>query len=232
MATPLPTLETAPGAIPLGPAMVRCTGRAEGDMADATGHDEHVLARRRSVVARSWTWLRQVHGAEVVVVTHPGGSAGREADAAVSDAAGVALSVVTADCAPVALASPEGVIGVAHAGWRGLVAGVVEDTVAAMARLGASSVEAVIGPCIGPECYQFGARDLDEVVARLGEEVRAETSSGRPALDIPGATRAALRRAGVDRVTDVGICTACSAEHWSWRARGDRQRQATVVWCP
>jgi YfiH family protein len=184
------------------------------------------------VVDLPWTWLRQVHGARVVRVAGPGDGAGARADAAVTAAPGCALAVLTADCAPVALASPEGVVGVAHAGWRGVLAGVLEATVAEMRAVGATDVHAVVGPCVRPGCYAFGAVDLDEVAGRLGEEVRATTTAGDPALDLPAAVRGALARAGVDlgEVGDVGTCTACSPRHFSWRARRDHQRQAAVIW--
>ena len=220
----------------LSSAHVAFTGRAEGDM----GHGGEgvvtvradVAERRRAVVDRRWTWLRQVHGADVVRVGAPGDKAGARADAAVTAEAGCALAVLTADCAPVALASPEGVIGVAHAGWRGVVAGVVEATVAEMRSLGATDIDAVIGPCIRPGCYEFGEAQLDEVAARLGDAVRATTADGHPALDLPAAVRAALGNAGVDgaRVDDLGTCTACSPNHFSWRAGKEQQRQAAVIW--
>jgi hypothetical protein len=176
--------------------------------------------------------LRQIHGADVAVVDEPGGATGEVGDAAVSKAPGVALAILTADCAPVAFASPEGVIGVAHAGWRGLLAGVVEETVAAMRGLGASTVYAALGPCIHAECYAFGTADLEHATARFGEAVRAETSEGGPAFDIAVAVRLALQHAGADLQWDSGVCTSCSPEHWSWRAQRDAQRQATVVWRP
>jgi copper oxidase (laccase) domain-containing protein len=162
----------------------------------------------------------------------PGAHAGATADAAVSNTAGCALAMLGADCAPVALASPEGVIGVAHAGWRGVLAGVLGATVAEMRSLGASDIEAVVGPCIRPGCYAFGERELALLADRLGDGVRAETSVGKPALDLPAAVREALGRAGVapDRVTDVGACTACSPAYFSWRADKDLARQAAVIW--
>ena len=191
-----------------------------------------VAGRRRAVVDLPWTWLRQVHGPRVVRVEEPGGGAGSVGDAAVTDRPGCALAVLTADCAPVALASDEGVIGVAHAGWRGVLAGVVDATVAEMRALGATRIAAAIGPCIRPSCYEFGAGDLDSVAADLGDVVRATTAGGRPALDLPAAVRASLARAGVgdDDVTDVGVCTACSTGHFSWRAGREQQRQAAVIW--
>jgi len=189
-----------------------------------------VAARRRAVVDLPWTWLRQVHGADVVHVQGPGDGAGTRADAAVTADAGCALAVLTADCAPVALASPEGVVGVAHAGWMGLLAGVVERAVERMRALGATDVAAVIGPCIRPECYEFGTEHLDRVVARLGDGVLATSVSGAPALDVPAAVRSALATAGVDDVDDVGRCTACDPGWFSWRARQETARQAVVVW--
>src|SRR3954454_11031418 len=99
----------------LSSARVAFTGRAEGDMGhggDAVVNVRpDVAARRRAVVDLPWTWLRQVHGADVARVDRPGDKAGWRADAAVTAEAGCALAVLTADCAPVALASAEGVIG-------------------------------------------------------------------------------------------------------------------------
>jgi polyphenol oxidase len=218
----------------LSSAHVAFTGRAEGDMGHGGGAVERVrpdvAARRRAVVDLPWTWLHQVHGAGVVSVTRPGEGAGIKADAAVTTEPGCALAVLTADCAPVALASSNGVIGVAHAGWRGAAAGVIEATVAEMEALGATGIEAAVGPCIHAECYEFGPADLDDVAARLGDSVRATTAKGAPALDLPAAVRVALHRAGVEAISDVDVCTACSPDHFSWRARQETQRQATVVW--
>lgn len=220
--------------LPLSCAHVAFTGRAEGDM----GHGGDAVvrvrpdvgARRRAVVDLPWTWLHQVHGAGVVRVHAPGEHAGTKADAAVTAVPGCALAVLAADCAPVALASAEGVIGVAHAGWRGVAAGVLEATVIEMEKLGATAIQAVIGPCIHAECYEFGAADLALVAHRLGDTVRATTAGGGPALDLPAAVHAALEGAGVQEIDDLGVCTACSEDHFSWRARQERQRQAVVVW--
>jgi copper oxidase (laccase) domain-containing protein len=142
------------------------------------------------------------------------------------------VAVLTADCAPVALASPEGVFGVAHAGWKGLRAGVVEATVQAMRRLGATRIEAVLGPCIHPCCYPFGETDLAGIEERLGPEVRATDRAGHLALDLPAGVRSALRSSGASLAGDARICTACSSGHWSWRRAPTSHRQATVVWRP
>lgn len=182
---------------------------------------------------RHWSDVRQVHGAEVLVVEEPGdGGSEIEADALVSRHPAAALSIKTADCAPVAFASPEGVIGAAHAGWRGLAAGVVEATVRAMRRLGATDVRAALGPCIHAECYEFGATDLAQLAGRLGDGVRSQTAGGEAALDVVAAVRATVEQAGARLVHVEDVCTACSTDHWSYRARRDRERQAMVVWLP
>jgi YfiH family protein len=218
----------------LGPAHVRFTGRAEGDMGHGGAYVHsvapEVAARRRAVVDLPWTWLRQVHGDGVVRVAFPGDGAGSTADASVTVLEGSALAVLVADCAPVALASPEGVVGVAHAGWNGVLAGVLQRTVKEMRALGATDVHALIGPCIGPECYEFGVDHLARFSDRFGDTVVARTARGTPALDLRQAVRAALAGQGVEDVDDVGICTACSADHYSWRARRERERQAVLVW--
>ena len=212
-------------------ARVRFTSSDDGDLTQI-GPTDVLRARRRAVAdghAR-WTWLRQVHGSTVVRVTSPGEHAGHEADAAVTTVSGAPLAVRTADCAGVALVAPAGVIGVAHAGWRGLAAGVLEATVDAMRDLGAQDIEAAVGPLIHPECYEFGADDLDAVAARLGERVRGRTEDGEPALDLPGGVQTVLRRLGVELPAGTGPCTAHDDRWFSHRARRDPERQAVVAW--
>jgi YfiH family protein len=209
--------------------VVRSTGRAEGDL---SARSEGAGDRRRAVVDLTWSVPHQVHGADVIVVEEPGAGRDTDADALVTARGGVAIAVLTADCAPVAFASREGVAGVAHAGWRGLEAGVLQATVDAMRRLGATEVTAVLGPCIHPECYEFGAADLERLADRLGPAVRARRPDGGAAFDVPAGVAAALAEREVTLEPGAGVCTACSDGHWSWRARADPHRQAMVVWRP
>jgi polyphenol oxidase len=188
-----------------------------------------VVAARRAVVDLPWSWVRQVHGAGVLTVTSPGAGAGEVADAVVTRVVGAAVAVQVADCAPVALLAPDAV-GVVHAGWRGLVAGVVPAAVAALRELTAAPVRAVVGPCIGPECYEFGRDDLELVVGAVGPAVRGRTREGGAALDLPAARSEASTAAGVDDVAVEGGCTACAEGWWSHRARQDGARQAVVAW--
>jgi YfiH family protein len=182
------------------------------------------------------TWLHQVHGADVVTVTYPGEHAGAAADAAVTATVGCTLAVRTADCAPVVLVAGQDVggtvVGVVHAGWRGVEAGVLQAAVASMRSLGADGpIRAVVGPCIHTECYEFGAADLAPLVARYGGEVEGRTVHGRPALDVRAAVTAALQEVGVGPPRDDGACTACAVDrYYSHRARGELERFATTAW--
>lgn len=211
------------------------TTRSAGDFGPPPpGASAKEFARHRAlyttIVQHRVSWLRQVHGAGVVTVSSPGQHCGVTADAAVTDQPGCAIGVVTADCAPVVLLSTTSVIGVAHAGWRGLLAGVLEQTIATMRELGARDIRAIIGPCIHPECYEFGAKELDAVVRRYGAAAAAATRGGLPALDLPTAVRNALDAAEV-ACADPSWCTACEPNlSFSFRARHDAGRQAAVVW--
>jgi YfiH family protein len=151
-------------------------------------------------------------------------------DALASAAPELALAVLTADCASIALGSAEGVFAAVHAGWRGLLAGVVGRTVGAMRAMGATEVVGALGPCIHAECYQFSEGDLASVVAVCGERARGRTSSGRPALDLPAAVASSLAASGARQISGRDACTACQPSYFSHRARGDQGRQALVVW--
>ncbi len=176
---------------------------------------------------RRWVWLRQVHG-DRVVTAEAAPAEVPEADAAVTTTVGLPLVVLTADCAPVALASPGGV-AVVHAGWPGLELGVLDAAVDALRAVAPGPVAAWLGPCVHPGRYEFGPDLLDRLVDRLGPEVAATTDAGAPALDIPTAVRISLARAGVDDLTDVDVCTSRSPDHFSHRRDGVTGRQAVVV---
>lgn len=180
-----------------------------------------------------------MHGAEIRIVTdhRPGGggddnAAGRfpEGDGLVSASPSVGLAVLTADCASIALGSDEGVFAAVHAGWRGLLAGVVESAAAAMRNLGATTVHGALGPTIHAECYQFSEADLDVLASRYGDGVRSVTSSGRPALDLPATVAAAFGAAGVRPVAGINACTSCDDRYFSHRGRAEVDRQALMVW--
>jgi copper oxidase (laccase) domain-containing protein len=192
--------------------------------------DPAVLAdRRRALVDLPWSALRQVHGADVRVVEAPGAHAGAVGDALVTAVPGAALAVQTADCGSILLDGGH-VLGVVHAGWQGLLAGVIEATAEAMSALGGPPVRATLGPVIRPRCYEFDGPGLEQLAGRYGDAVRSRTAWGTPALDLAAGIAAACSGIGVELHDPTGTCTACSPAHWSHRARGDVGRQVLVAW--
>lgn len=177
---------------------------------------------------RGWCWLRQVHGSTVLDADAPPDGEDRPADAAVTRTPGRPLTVLTADCAPIVLACDDA-LAVAHAGWTGLLAGVVEAAVTRLRAVGRGPVRAALGPCIHPARYEFGADDLARVVDAYGPTVAGTTDAGRPALDLPAGVRAALARVEVTDLEDVDVCTAASPDHFSYRRDGETGRQALVA---
>lgn len=185
-------------------------------------------------VAPTMVTLRQVHGAEVHVVRRAGvavpGDGPPTADAVVTDVPGVALVVRVADCVPVLLADAgRGVVGAAHAGRPGMVAGVVPNTVAAMRDRGAERIVAWVGPHVCGRCYEVPADLRAEVVAAV-PEAYAETSWGTPAVDVGAGVTAQLEAAGVE-VVDASRCTLESEDLYSYRRQGEHAgRMAGIVW--
>lgn len=173
------------------------------------------------VPADSLCTVRQVHGCRVALVREPSTALrATEADALVTDRPGVTLGVLSADCAPVLLADPEaGVIGAAHAGWRGALAGVIEATVAAMLRVGArrERLSAAVGPCIARESYEVGPELLDDFAARDpgGEALFAPVpDSDRLLFDLRGYALRRLARAGVAAVEALPHDTYADEARW------------------
>lgn len=155
--------------------------------------------------------LHQVHSATVVPVTGPWTGDRPRADAMVTDRPGVALGVLTADCAPVLFADGEaGVVGAAHAGWKGALAGVLEATVEAMLSLGAERdrITAAVGPTISQRAYEVGPEFVERFLDEDPENARhfAGREGDRALFDLPGFCLARLRAAGI-AAEWTGHCT-------------------------
>jgi YfiH family protein len=209
-----------------GYATLNCS-LSSGDAPENVAENRGRAARGLGADPAMLVGLTQVHGAEVVQVEHPWpAGAGPRADAMVTDRPAIVLGIVTADCAPVLFAAPEaGVIGAAHAGWRGAACGVLEATLAALARLGAPAarVTAAIGPCIAQDSYEVGAEVRDAVVSHDPAHTRflaPATRPGRWQFDLAGYCAARLAAAGLGRVARIGADTyADEARFFSHRRR-------------
>jgi hypothetical protein len=177
--------------------------------------------------------VRQVHSSAVVVVTGaPTGGPPAEADALVTNIRGIVLGILTADCAPILLADPEaGVIGAAHAGWRGATSGIVGATVHSMVGLGAdpSRIVAAIGPTISGANYEVGAEFAANLLAQHPEAASRidKPTGGREHFDLPGFVADQLRNAGVRLVHEMGICTYADPERYFSHRRATHEGSTT-----
>ena len=194
-------------------------GPGSNDQRDAVRLNRARVAEALGVAPERLLSLRQVHAAEVVVAGAAGWSERPEADAAVTSERGIALSVLTADCAPVLFADPEArVIGVAHAGWRGTLAGVLEATLAAMERLGARTarVAAAVGPTISQRNYEVGPEFFERFLDEGREHGRffVNGPGDRYRFDLPGLVLHRLRAAGIADAAWIGACTYADPERF------------------
>lgn len=201
-----------------------------------------VEGNRRELVAAFWLpapprWLRQAHGSGVARFSGPvepdEHGEGPEADAAVTDVPGVVLAILTADCLPVVLAVDDGsAVAVAHAGWRGLCAGVLEATVTAL-HGDAARVVGWLGPAAGPDAYEIGAEVRDAFIARDARAADAfvATRPGHWRVDLYALARQRLADSGVTRVFGGGLCTLSDPTRFFSHRRDQRTgRMATLAW--
>jgi YfiH family protein len=223
--------------------------------------DDPAAVRANRARLQAWVpgrpaWIAQVHGADVVdaATVQPGGP-GCTGDASIATVPGVVCAILTADCLPVLFADLDGkVAGAAHAGWRGLAGGVLEQTVAAMRAAGAGEITAWLGPAIGPDAFEVGPDVKATFEAALPGQVadafrpaspsttgqptdiaaQAAAASARPEkyfADIYLLARRMLARAGVTRVHGGGRCTATETDwFYSYRRDGVTGRQASLIW--
>ena len=184
----------------------------------------------RTVAPAEPVWLKQVHGTKVVDLDIDGP---REGDAAVSRTKNKVCVVKAADCMPVFLTDEAGsAVGVAHAGWRGLCAGVIESTLDEL-RLAPSKTLAWLGPAIGPRVYEVGDEVRAAFLARDGDATAAFAPSptGRWLLDLYAVARQRLEKRGVFKISGGGFCTySDAARFFSYRRDGSGGRMAALIW--
>jgi YfiH family protein len=215
-----------------GPYASLNLGRLTNDDPAAVRHNRETI---ESQIGAPMTFVRQVHGSRVQTVDAGSAERARQAtpdemvraDGQVTRERGLALTTLTADCLPIAVAG-DGVVAMLHAGWRGLRDGVIASGVAALRDRGADgSLYAAIGPGAGPCCYEVG----DDVVAAFDGEPGAVREQRH--LDLKAIARSQLERAGVGEMHDIGLCTICSDPSLLFSHRRDRGvtgRQAGIAW--
>lgn len=230
-------------------------GTSTGDMAGlnvgyGSSDDRGAIAENRAraiaavLAGAELATVHQVHSATAVAVEHPWAQDQRpHADAMVTDRPNLLLGILTADCAPVLMADAEaGVVGAAHAGWRGALAGVTDSAIAAMEGLGArrERIAAAVGPCIGQASYQvdetfrgrfLGLEPASDRFFALGPE-------GRPHFDLTAYVAARLTAAGIASVEALGLDTYADADRFysyrrsTHRGEADYGRQLSCIAVP
>lgn len=200
--------------------------------------------RLRTMLPAEPAWLTQVHGNTVLDAADVQGASqanasqvdAPRADASIASTPGVVCTIMTADCLPVLFCDVQGkVVGAAHAGWRGLAAGVLANTVAAMRAAGAGNILAWLGPAIGPGSFEVGDEVRQVFVAA---DARADVAfvpnlkaPGKYFADIYHLARLALQRQGVEHITGGGFCTVTEQERfYSYRRDGVTGRMASLIW--
>lgn len=172
-------------------------------------------------IPEAWATVDQVHGSTIAIATAPGHLG--EADGLITRTRMLPLAIATADCVPVILVGLDSV-AVVHAGWRGIASGVVEQALHLVHNAGDEVQSAVIGPHIGPCCYEVGT----DVVAAIGGY--ADTAkSGSLSVDLGAAVEGRLPRIDIE---DQSRCTMHDARFHSYRENATRRRQVTVAWIP
>ncbi|MDP2809971.1 MAG: peptidoglycan editing factor PgeF [Rhodocyclaceae bacterium] len=199
------------------------------------GDDRQAVAANRALLRRELpaepVWLAQVHGTRCVDAALA--ASGTEADASFTRQRGVVCAVLTADCLPVLFCDDHAnVVGVAHAGWRGLAAGVIEATVAAMGEPG-MRLMAWLGPAIGPQAFEVGGevREIFVVHDPQAASAFAATANGKWLCDIYRLARQRLHAIGIHRFTGADFCTARDEQRFfSYRRDGATGRMASLIW--
>jgi purine-nucleoside/S-methyl-5'-thioadenosine phosphorylase / adenosine deaminase len=203
-----------------------------------TGDDPRAVesnrALLRSFLPQEPRWLKQLHGTKVVDADAPGDTP--EADASVARQVGTVCAILIADCLPVLLCDRSGrLVAAAHAGWRGLAGGVIENTVREIRQAGVSPEDllAYLGPAIGPAAFEVGADVRNAFIARdpLAESGFTPYRKEKWLADLFVLARQALRRAGVTCIFGGGWCTLADPQRFfSYRRDRNTGRMAALIW--
>ena len=208
------------------------------NLSDHVGDDPACVAANRALLREQLQlsvepgWLKQVHGCDVIAAGRPGG-ASCEADAAVAFLPDLVCAVMTADCLPVLCCDDRGrVVAAAHAGWRGLLSGVLEATVQSM-HCAPERINVWLGPAIGPGAFEVGeeVREAFCVESAQAEAAFVAGEGGRWLADLYTLARQRLAAAGVHRISGGGYCTFSDPERFfSYRRDGRTGRMVSLIW--
>jgi YfiH family protein len=220
-------ITTRAGGVSRGPYRSMNLGAHVGDKPAAVEKNREIL---RASLPADPVWMHQVHGNAVIDAAQV--SAIPSADAAIAQTRHTVCAVMTADCMPVFFAARDAsVLGIAHAGWRGMAAGVIEQTIAAMA-IAPQDCLVYLGPAIGPSAFEVGQDVFDAFVHVLGDDAKhcALQRAGKYHADLYALARLRLARAGVHSVYGGNFCTYREQRFYSYRRESHTGRMASLIW--
>ena len=221
---------TRAGGVSVGEYESMNLGASSGDAPDHVARNRAIV---RELLPAEPQWLAQVHGNAVARIDEPGPEVAPQADAAIARTPGRVCTVLTADCLPLFLCDDSGErVAVAHAGWRGMAAGVIENAVQAM-DAPSRSLLAWMGPAIGPEAFEVGPEVRDAFVAADANAASAFRAhrEGKFLADLYALARQRLARAGVTRVHGGGFCTLRERDRFfSYRRAKKSGRMGAFIW--
>ncbi len=208
-------------------------GYGSGDDIEGVRQNRHIACMAIEVDDANLCGLRQIHSNKVFYVTEPYSYENLpEADALVTDKKDIVLGILTADCTPVLFADNEiGIIGAAHAGWKGATSGVIQNTLAEMKKLGAKQIHAAIGPTIALESYEVGEDFKRNLIEKhqgsLDHERFFEVINGKTHFNLPSYVENILINCGVASISNLGIDTYSNQEDFfSFRRTTHRHEKA------
>jgi len=206
-------------------------GHGSTDQSEAVTLNRARVAEAMELDPASLASVHQIHSSDVLVLTSPPNQQQPKADAMVTSTPDIALGILTADCAPVLFADPRaGVVGAAHAGWKGALGGILEATLTAMEELGAkrTNTVAVIGPCISQHSYEVGPEFLETFIAEDSNYARffADGTGDRVQFDLPAFGLHRLREAGIKQAEWTRHCTYSDASRFYSYRRSVHQKEA------
>lgn len=192
-------------------------------------HDS-IAAEKKIADVHQWVFMNQIHeniifDADVQDYDYENPPT---ADALITTKKNVPLVVMTADCGPLVI-SGENIVCVIHASWKTVRAGIIESCIEKIREKTNEEISALLGPCIYPHNFEFGAELLEELVAEMGESARGKTREGNPAFNLPGIIGSKCTDAGIE-FNEVGFDTVGSPKLFSFRQDNVTGRQGTIAW--
>ncbi len=233
------------GILPLWPAptWIRAitTTREFGNLATHVFDDPHTVALNRQRLMQRLhlqhepIWLTQTHSDRVVEVNYHSTLQGIDADGAFTRLTQLPCVVLTADCLPLLLCDTEGtIVGAVHCGWRGILAGIIENAVASMAPYAKGGILAWMGPAMGPQMYEVGSEVKQQFASQHAESTyafKALPAQGKYLADLYHLARIRLNNMGINDIYGGTHCTYTEQDRfYSYRREGETGRMATLIW--